>query len=403
MNRETRSFLFLQGPASPFFNALAHAIHNAGYKVHRINFCGGDKLYWRGLPAWDFPGPVAALPLFLEEKFARHRFTDIVLFGDNRPIHKSAMEIAGRNSARVHVFEEGYIRPNWITLEEGGVNAHSSIPRDPDWHHWQNNNLTDPGNGEPVGPSMKPRAAHDLIYHLANLLYTRRFPGFRTHRPYNAHIEYAGWIRRFLILPFHARNARHTVERLAREETPFFLFPLQLNSDTQIVTHSPFDGMRDAIKQVVGSFAGHADPNSLLVIKNHPLDTGLIDYRQQIRKLSTENGIAERVRYIDGGHLPTLLRHAQGTVTVNSTVGLSAIHHACPTMVLGEAIYNMDGMTFQGTPDDFWQDRKKPDNTLYKAFRKSVIHSTQVNGGFYSRRGIEMVVPGCLERLETFD
>ena len=46
MPAERRSFLFLQGPLSPFFRELGRALARAGCTAHRVNFCGGDVLYW---------------------------------------------------------------------------------------------------------------------------------------------------------------------------------------------------------------------------------------------------------------------------------------------------------------------------------------------------------------------
>jgi len=51
--------------------------------------------------------------------------TDIVLYGDTRPIHAQAVEIANKLGLSVHVFEEGYMRPYWVTYERGGTNGNS--------------------------------------------------------------------------------------------------------------------------------------------------------------------------------------------------------------------------------------------------------------------------------------
>ena len=37
---------------------------------------------------------------------------------------------------------------------------------------------------------------------------------------------------------------------------------------------------------------------------------------------------------------------------------------------------------------------------LFGHFRNTVIHTTQVNGGFYSREGIELAVENCWRVLE---
>ena len=49
------------------------------------------------------------------------------MFGDCRQYHRTAKQVAERNNIRVFAFEEGYIRPNFVTLEENGVNGNSSL------------------------------------------------------------------------------------------------------------------------------------------------------------------------------------------------------------------------------------------------------------------------------------
>ena len=181
----------------------------------------------------------------------------------------------------------------------------------------------------------------------------------------------------------------------------YYIFPLQLNSDAQIVVHSPFEGVRDAIEKVLRSFARHAPANTWLVIKNHPLDTGLIDYRRFAEELARELDIAERLHFIDAGHLPTLLDNARGAVVVNSTVGLSALHHRRPLIALGSAIYSMPGLTWQGDLNDFWLHAEQPNMDLYQAFLDYVVHHTQINGDFYTRSGIAMATAGAVRRLEA--
>ena len=53
-----------------------------------------------------------------------------------------------------------------------------------------------------------------------------------------------------------------------------------------------------------------------------------------------------RIFYLDRIHLPTTLDHARGCVTINSSVGLAALIHGAPTITLGEAAYNLRGLTF---------------------------------------------------------
>lgn len=59
----------------------------------------------------------------------------------------------------------------------------------------------------------------------------------------------------------------------------------------------------------------------------------------------------------------------------------------------------MQGLTFQGDLDQFWQHATEPDAELYQNFRNTVIHTTQINGGFYTRAGVNLVVRNCYEAL----
>src|SRR5690606_17014676 len=226
-----------------------------------------------------------------------------------------------------------------------------------------------------------------------------RFPRYRSHAPVNAPTEYLAYLRRALLLPTHAKLDAQKISKLIYHHRRFWLLPLQLNSDSQIRNHSPFSDMSEVISRTIESFARFAQSSDMLIIKNHPLDAGLSDHDACIKRLAKLYEVEHRVLYIETGHLPTLLSHAQGVITVNSTVGGSALVHSRPTIALGKAIYDMPGLTFQGHLDDFWNNAEAPDAELFQGFRNVVIYGTQINGGFYSKAGIKMAVPYAVERL----
>ena len=105
-----------------------------GHGVHRVNFNGGDRVFWRLPNSVDFPGHEYEWPQFLDRLITERAISDIILFGDCRPLHRAAIRLAERRQVLVHVVEEGYMRPDWITFEPGGVNGYSSLPKDPDWY-----------------------------------------------------------------------------------------------------------------------------------------------------------------------------------------------------------------------------------------------------------------------------
>ncbi len=394
-----RSFLFLQGGSSPFFRHLGETLAADGHAVHRVNFSGGDRAYWGSLPAANFRGRLDELPAFLEEKLGAWSISDIVLYGDRRPVHLPAIALGKRLGLRVHVFEEGYFRPFLVTLERGGVNGNSSLPRDPAWYRRVGKDLPDQGYGAPFTASLNARAYHDIRYEVANLANPLLFPRYRTHVPYNRWVGYLAHGRRFAAYPFHVSRDRELLDRLKHETAPIFLLPLQLESDVQIRHYSPFATMTALIEHVMRSFARHAPPDSRLVIKNHPLDPGFVNYDRLVARLRREMDVAGRVDYVDTGDASALNPRARGIVTVNSTVGMSALMRGRPAIVLGTAVYDIPGLTFQGPLDDFWRETPAPDAELFRLFRNTVIHTTQIHGGFYTTESTALAAKNCQRLL----
>lgn len=397
----TRHYLFLQGVCSPFFSKLGLALRAIGHRVSKVNYTVGDRVYWRLGQAINYRGPMGALPSFYADQFERLGITDIVLFGDCRPVHQPAIALARSLNIVVHVFEEGYFRPYWITLERGGVNGNSSLPRDPDWYRAHSRRTAHFNNGQPFQSAFWKRAVYDVGYNFWAGLNPILHGGVCSHVPYSPITEYLGYLHRGIRVKYYARQSRECEAQLIAQSTeqPFFLLPLQLANDAQIVHHSPFRDMAHAMEITLTSFAQHAPPASRLAVKIHPLDPGLVDYRKILHKAAERLEIPERVMFLESGNLPALLGKTAGVVTVNSTVGSSAILHGRPTITLGHAIYNMPGLAFQGGLDSFWTEAVKPDMTLFRGFRDVVIQKTQINGGFYCATGISLAVKGAVARM----
>jgi capsular polysaccharide export protein len=394
-----RNFLFLQGMASRFFARLGQGLATRGYGVRRINFNGGDRLFWPLAGAVEYRSSLEQWSEFFENKLAAWNITDVILFGDCRPLHQVAIDIARRHCVAVHVFEEGYLRPYWITLEREGVNANSQMSRDPDWFFAAAKKLPPFRPGHPVHTSFRRRAFEDVAYNFSTVFMAWRYPGYRTHRPWHPFVEYAGWSARF------ARKLVLEKVRVARAwpvvmRSPFYFFPLQLDCDTQIRQHSDIGRMAPAIEQVIGSFARHAPADYSLVLKEHPLDNGLQNWRRLTRQIAARHGVADRVIYLENGDLETLVQRSRGVVTINSTVGARALVHGVPLIALGRAIYNIPGLTFSGSLDDFWRAGKRPSARLFDAFARVLADRCLVNGDFFGDTGIALAVAGSIARFE---
>lgn len=396
-----RTFLFLQGNSSHFFLSLGHALAERGYGVKRINVCGGDRFFWGSWNAIDYRGAPGDFGAFVRDLAVSQGVSDVVMHNDCRPLHRAAIESLKDANCRIWVFEEGYIRPHWLTLEEGGINGHSPLLVDPAlMSEAQDDDVADELDYVPVSSAMRLRVLYDFQWQIWNYLRWLRYPKYRTHRPFPIWAEYATWTRRLVTLPLRRRQARRVIEGLTSAGAQFFVFPMQLDSDSQVRLHSPLDNMIAALEHIIGSFAAHAPQAARLVIKAHPLDNGWTNYRRRVRVLACRYGVLDRIDYIDGGDLQVLVSGARGVVTLNSTVGLVALGLGRPVACLGKAIFDRPGLTFQGELDDFWQHATVPDKVLFHHFRRQLIRRSMINGDYYTLAGIQLAVGNAIASFE---
>jgi capsular polysaccharide export protein len=163
--------------------------------------------------------------------------------------------------------------------------------------------------------------------------------------------------------------------------------------------HSPFRSTADFIRHVVESFAAFAPEEARLIFKAHPLDPGLEPHGEIIARAAAAAGVGGRIEFIDDGDLNALLTRVAGVVTINSTSGLTALEHGRPTVVLGRAIYDIAGLTHRRGLDVFWTSPDPPDAERFAAFRRFEMASTQINGAYATRRGVNLAVPEAARRM----
>lgn len=373
--------LLLQGPVGPFFARLAADLRAVGATVFKVNFNAGDCLFYPR-QAVRYTGTMQAWPDWLQARLQDWRVDVLFLFGDCRPIHAAAHAVAERLGVEVGVFEEGYVRPDYVTLERYGVNGRSQLPRVPDAY-------------APEVPALPPQQRVAMPYwHMVfwgfcyfgvGALGRPWFPHYQHHRPLSL-LDGLPWARSVWRKQWFRFKERGWLQRLSTELSKrYFFVPLQVFNDAQVTAHADVGGVTGFIERVLHSFAQHASPQAWLVFKHHPMDRGYRDYTALIGDLSLRLGVAGRVLYVHDLPTPDLLRHARGVVVINSTVGLSALARLLPTKTCGVALYDMPGLTFQGSLDAFWTQgaQHPPERGLYLRFRAHLIARTQLNGNFY--------------------
>lgn len=392
------ALLFLQGPPGPLFRRLGQAFADRGVPVHRINLSGGDERDWPDATV-NFRGRFSEWPVFFDRFIREYGITDIVLFGDCRPYHVSAHGVAAMRGVRIHVLEEGYLRPDWMTFEPEGVNARSLLSRDKAWFRKEARRLPPEQPRPPITASFKRRARDSYWYYhrvtTGRLL--RRYPHYRSHRPGSIIVEGLGWLWKFLRGDGAKRRARETLRRLAGKR--HFILPLQLSGDYQIRAHSPFPDMQSAATYVIESFAANAPLDAHLLVKAHPLDNSFFNWARFIAAMAQRRSIAGRVHFVDGGDLSDMVAHADGLVCVNSTSATLALANGTPVCTIGEAIYDMDGLTHQGHLDVFWTNPTPPEPGLYEAFRRVLVQRCLVRGGLASESAVSELVDSIVGRL----
>lgn len=382
-----RTVLLLQGPMGTFFNRFADWLRARGVRVLKVNLNGGDLLFYREEGTFNYRGTMKGFSHWLNTLLDEQQIDAMVCFGDCRFYHRRASALARRRAVAFFAFEEGYLRPDYITLEEGGVNAHSSLRRCPDTlAELMTQPVPEREQPLPTGNSFRRTAFSAMAYYAAARLLSPYFPHYRHHRNFSVLREGMVWIRSWCRKRLYQRSdARRQAFIAGRLEKKYFLQVLQVHNDSQVRYHSDYEDVARFIRHVVSSFARHGQDAHHLVIKHHPLDRGYHHYGRLIRSLAASYGIGERVHYVHDVHLPTLLRHALGVVTINSTVGLQALYHGTPCIALGRALYDLPGLTHQAGLERFWSEPEAVDRGLYARFRAYLVDQTQLNGAFYGR------------------
>ena len=382
---KNKNILFLQGPMGPFFKKLDTKFQEEGAKTYKIGFNMGDSFFSNRKNYVPYRGTENEWEGFIYKFLQEKNIDKIFLFGDCRFYQSVAIKVAYGLNIDVFVFEEGYIRPDYITMERFGVNDHSHISRDADFYkNLEDVELPDP---EPAQQSKFSMVMSAIIYYLLSNLFHFKYPYYRHHRDFSAIREAFFGVRglvRKLIYPYFEQGYLEEMEhRLSKK---YFFVPLQTHNDFQVLKHSGYGSIEKFIIEVLDSFAKHAPEQTWLVFKHHPVDRGRKNYKTFILEQAAALGVEKKVLVVHDTYLPTCLKHAIGTITINSTVGLSSIYHKTPTITLGNAIYDIEGLTCKGMKlADFWHTQITPDAELFNKFRNYLISTTQLNGSFYGK------------------
>ncbi|MWB77741.1 capsule biosynthesis protein CapA [Pseudooceanicola sp. 216_PA32_1] len=405
-----RVFLFLQGPHGPFFHRLGRMLRLAGADIWRVGFNAGDQAFWFDRDSYipyrgrseDWPEAFSAI---LRDK----KVTDLVLYGDTRFIHAIAVAIAKGRGITVHVFEEGYMRPYWVTYERGGSNGNSRLMTmsvDEMRAALEHSDMDTPLPPARWG-DMRHHIFYGALYHWFVLLRNGKYRNFRPHRALTVTKEFQLYIKRLLLMPLTAIDRYLSTWRIRYGGFPYHLALLQLEHDSSFQMHSPFDTMPEFLELVIRGFVEGAPQHHHLVFKAHPLEDGRVPLRREIRRLAREYNVTGRVHYVRGGKLAQLLSDARSAVTVNSTAAQQVLFRGIPLKVFGNAVYAKPEFVSSQPLPEFFSGAARPDRKAYQDYRRFLLETSQIAGGFYSARArrqlLRLVVDMMLAPEDPYD
>lgn len=394
-----KTVLFLQGPPSPFWYELADAFEHAGVRTLRVNLCAADWLFWRRKGAINYRGSRRNWPDFLRDLIRRENITHIIYFSDRFPYHAVAQQVADELGVQPLAVEFGYLRPGWLTLERGGMGVWSHFPDEPAAIH---------AIAERCGPQptegfeahkSSTELTFEVLFNLLNEYFMIPFPFYRSDRVGFATFEYLSGMRHTLRRRFSENATATALASYYNGLHPFNLVPLQLQTDYQIRENTDYKDQKVFLREIIRSFANQAPGERHLLIKLHPLDSGQIPWAGIAHDLAVEFDVTGRVHCFDGGNLSLLIEKSSGILVSNSTVGLMSIRALKPTIALGDALYNMPGLTHQASLDAFWNAPEPVDRSLRDAFVTALAGTIQVRGSVYDKSGRIAACTAIVQRV----
>jgi capsular polysaccharide export protein len=378
--------LVLQGPVGGFFSYLARDMSSRGHTVEWVRFNGGDflfSLYFRGR---NYAGGLRAWRPWLRKFCAEWGPEVILLFGDQRPIHRIAMQVAREIGIPVYAFEEGYIRPSYVTFEKGGNNARSPLLH----NGMRFAAIEEPPDPPELASQFGPMAGRAICYYLAKAAGAPFYPGYLHHRRRTVAGEIYQWTLSWVrLLRTERRDGKLIGQLRASSGPPFFLVAFQVHDDLQLLRHGRGWRNRTVAKAVVESFAKHASPDHLLIFKVHPMDRGHRHYETRVMDEARRFGIENRVRVLQSGPLAPIVRASKGLITINSSSGIAAIGAGIPVLAFGKALYGIPGLAKDEATiadlDRFWRNPMPPDEDLARRVLAILKRDHMLPGSFYLR------------------
>ena len=270
-----RVFLFLQSHPSFIGRSLINQMRSQGVECHIVNLSLSDWLSRLGLGAKNYMGKLENWRDYLRNFIECNAITDIVYYQDQRPYHRIARSLAHEMKLNTYVYEFGYFRPDWVTLEKGGMGPFSHFPNNPEQIMRLASKLDERVYSTHYPYPFFAEAFFEVVYHMMPRGFPFVFRHYKNDRYYHPWFDFPSYIPRLLRSKSLEISAQQTIDSLVADETEFFVIPMQLQSDYQIRRASHYGHMSEMVEEVISSFKKNANKDAALVFKVHPLDNNI--------------------------------------------------------------------------------------------------------------------------------
>ncbi len=375
--------LFLIGPIGTFFARLSKYLEKRNIKTYKISF----PLFEYGFPRDRriiFNKDIVHFKSFLHDILIEKEIKHILMYGNVLIPHRDALELIddlnkdGRD-IQSHIFELGYFRPNFVTLEEKGVNYKSGFILSKEFYNKQK-----PFKEFPL--AIKQNLRLRKIWKAITFI-NHSFQNYKIvdcEHKLQPKPSYLWFQIKGFFLKYAYFFTEYKIKKDCFFKSNFFIVILQVSSDSQLTKGSNIKNNYNFIESVIIDFYNSGLKDTKLVFKHHPRDRGYNNYLSFIRKLSKNFDLTGRVYYIHDYRLSKIFRNnkCKGTVLVNSTVGYQSLFHSVPVKSLGKTPYNFDGLSDQRDLVCFFKNPQKVNNQLFSKFYRYIMENSQINGNF---------------------
>jgi len=378
-NSET-NVLLLQGPVGNFFNEFAKHIIMHGGSVFKIHFTFAEKFFYDQKEEFFYKNTIEEWPKYFTKFVKKNKINRVYLMNDSRPYHKPIIKICADIDVDLFVFEDGYFRPGYITLEPFGINGNSHFPK------FAFDNFNDNQNLPSLEMNLYSKDYSRILFSLISNFNFITSRNYKPYRPINSFYWAVRLFRKYLSKAINILKDSIAIKKIlkADDDIKVFFVPLQVFDDTQIKYHSKYKNTFEFIFEILQSFGALNIKNFKIIIKQHPGDRGAINYKNFITEKAKIYGITKNICFNSTTDVDELINLSDGIILINSTVGINSLiknkrvhcsgvsvyRDLCQNIELNEFINN----TFNSNYFD------NTDNIKFLTKLKNV---TQIKGSFH--------------------